>query len=113
MKLLPALVVALGAAGCSTAIDSVPSWAGGEPQGVPQRVANEMEYPPVHQRPPAPANKIVTVEEQTKIERELAAARDAQAKRAAQVKKDRADMLANQPKPHTLPPPPSPAAPGT
>jgi hypothetical protein len=92
--------VALAAAGCSTAaVDSIPNWAGGKPETAPPRLANEMEYLPVNERPPARDSKIVTVEEQAKIEKELAAAREVQAKQAAQVKKDRAGMLANQPKP--------------
>jgi hypothetical protein len=96
--------LALSLAGCSSShIDSVPNWAGGEPQGAPARLATEMEYLPVNERPPARETKIVTVEEQAKIEHELAAARDVQAKQAAQVKKDRAGMLANKPKP-TAPP---------
>jgi hypothetical protein len=91
---------ALSAAGCSTAaVDSIPNWAGGKPENAPPRLATEMEYLPVNERPPPRDSKIVTVEEQAKIEKELAAARDAQAKQAAQVKKDRAGMLANQPKP--------------
>jgi hypothetical protein len=94
----------LSASGCSTAaVDSIPNWAGGKPEGAPPRLAAEMEYLPVNERPPARDTKIVTVEEQAKIEKELAAARDAQAKQAAQVKKDRAGMLANQPKPAAPP----------
>jgi hypothetical protein len=101
MKLATALVLALAAAGCSTtsAIDSIPHWAGGKPESAPPRPSNEMEYPAVNERPPARDSKVVTVEEQAKIEHELAAARETQAKQAAQVKKDRAGMLANQPKP--------------
>jgi hypothetical protein len=96
--------VALSAAGCSTAaVDSIPNWAGGKPENAPPRLATEMEYLPVNERPPARDTKIVTVEEQAKIEKELAAARDVQAKQAAQVKKDRAGMLANQPKPAASP----------
>lgn len=102
-----ALALALGTAGCSTsAIDSIPAWAGGEPEGAPQRPATEMQYPPVNDRPPPHDTKIVSEEEQAKIERELAAAREAQARRAAQVKKDRASMIANQPKPNAPPAPP-------
>ena len=82
----------------SSAIDSIPTWAGGETQGTPQRLANEMEYPPVHDRPPKHETKIITVEEQAKVERELAVQREAQAKKAEQMKKDRATMLANKPK---------------
>lgn len=99
LRLDVVFALALSAAGCaSSAIDKIPSWAGGEPEGTPPRLASEMEYPPVHDRPPKPTTKVVTVEEQAKIEKELAAARDAQAKRAEQIKKDRAIMLANQPK---------------
>jgi hypothetical protein len=84
-------------------MDSMPRWAGGEPPGAPQRLATELQYPPVNERPPPRDTKVVTEEEQAKIERELAAARDVQAKKAAQVKKDRAGMLANQPKPAAAP----------
>ena len=110
MKLAAMLVLALGAAGCSAShIDSIPNWAGGEPQGTPSRLANEMEYPPVHERPPPLDTKVISVEEQTKFERQLAASRDAQAKRAEQMKKDRAIMLANQPKPPKPPPAETPS----
>ena len=106
-----ALMLALTAPGCSTsAIDSIPAWAGGEPVGTPERPATEMQYPAVNERPPARDTKVASEEEQAKIERELAAARAAQAKQAAQVKQDRAGMLANQPKPNTPPagtPPPN------
>ena len=101
-RIAVALVLALAAAGCSnSAIDSIPVWAGGEPAGTPQRPATELQYPAVNDRPPARDTKVVSEEEQAKIERELAAARAAQVKQAAQVKKDRAGMLANPPKPNT------------
>jgi hypothetical protein len=97
-------LTALTLGGCSTsAINSVPNWAGGEPAGAPQRLATEMEYPPVNERPASRGTKVVTEEEQAKIERELTAARDVQAKQAAQVKKDRDGMLANAPKPNAPP----------
>jgi hypothetical protein len=96
--------LALIAAGCSTtSIDSIPNWAGGEPQGTPPRLATEMETPPVNERPPARDAKVVSVEEQTKIEKELAAAHATQAKQSEQVKKDRATMIANKPKPNAVP----------
>jgi hypothetical protein len=97
-------MLALTATGCSSsAIDSIPTWAGGEPAGTPPRLASELAYPAVNERPPARDTKVVSEEEQAKIERELAAAREAQARQAAQAKKDRAGMLANQPKPNTTP----------
>ena len=57
-----------------------------------------MEYPPVHDRPAPHATKVITVEEQAKIEKELVNSREAQARRAAQIKKDRDAMLADKPK---------------
>ena len=48
----------------------------------------------MNERPPARDTKVVSEEEQAKIERDLATAREAQAQQAAQVKKDRAGMLA-------------------
>src|SRR5687768_524105 len=103
-RIAVALLLALASAGCSnTVIDSIPAWAGGEPAGTPQRPATELQYPAVNDRPPARDTKVASEEEQQKIERELAAARAAQATQAAQVKKERAGMLANQPKPN--PPP--------
>ena len=99
-KFIFALGVVLCAGGCSsTAGDAIPVWAGGMPEAVPQRLSTEMQYPPVNDRPPARDTRIVTVEEQGKIEKELAAARESQAKQAVQVKKDRDAMIANQPKP--------------
>jgi hypothetical protein len=100
VKLALALGLSLSAAGCSTsAIDSIPQWAGGKSESTPERPATDMEYPPVNDRPPARNSRVVSEEEQAKIERELATAREAQAKQAAQVKKERAGMIANQPKP--------------
>ena len=69
------------------------------PENAPARPATEHEYPAVNERPPPRDTRVVTFEEQKKIEQDLAAARETQAKKAAQVKKERADMLANQPKP--------------
>lgn len=100
IKLAVMLCLSLAAAGCSsTAVDSIPQWAGGKPDNAPERPATEMEYPPVNERPPARNSRVVSEEEQAKIERELTAARDAQAKKAAQAKKERDGMLANAPKP--------------
>jgi hypothetical protein len=105
MRLTTVLAVALAVSGCAAAsvADSIPNWAGGEPQAAPKRLATELEYPPVNDRPAARDTKIVTVEEQTKMEKELAAARETQAKQAAEVKKDRAKMIANTPKPNPAP----------
>jgi hypothetical protein len=99
-----ATTLALGGCSSTSAIDSIPVWAGGETAGTPQRLATEMEYPAVNERPPSRGTTVVTEEEQAKIERDLTAARDSQARQAAQVKKDRAGMLANAPKSPNAPP---------
>ena len=106
LMLATVLALVLSATGCSTShIDSIPQWAGGEPPGTPQRLASEMEFPPVNDRPPPRETKPIAVEEQVKLEKQLAAARDVQAKKAEQMKKDRASMLANMPKPKPAPAP--------
>jgi hypothetical protein len=78
-------------------IDAVPTWAGGEPVGAPQRPATPAEYPPVNDRPPARDTKLITEQEQSKLENELAAARSAQAVQAQEVQKDREEVLATTP----------------
>ncbi len=91
-------VAALAAGGCSSSlVDSVPSWAGGEPTGTPERPAIPTEYPPVNDRPPARNTKLITEEEQAKLERQLATVRDSQAAQAKEVKKDHNEGLANTP----------------
>ncbi len=81
----------------SSVIDSIPSWAGGEPAGTPERPAAVADYPAVHDRPSPRATELITEQEQAKIEQELAAARAAQTQRAQEVQKNRDDMLANFP----------------
>lgn len=94
--------LALAAGGCSSStIDSIPSWVGGPAEGTPERPATPAEYPPVNDRPPPRSTKLITEEEQTRIERELAEARAKQELRAKEVRKGRDQMLANPPK---LPP---------
>ena len=51
----------------------------------------------MNERPPARPTKVANEDEQAKIEKELAAARERQTKQAEQVKKDRAGMIANRP----------------
>jgi hypothetical protein len=93
-----ASVAALVCAGCSTTvIDAIPAWAGGEPAGAPQRPATAAEYPPVNDRPPARDTKLITEQEQSKIEGELTTVRNAQAVQAQDMQKDRAEVLANTP----------------
>jgi hypothetical protein len=68
----------------------MPLWAGGEPAGLPARPANIPEFPPVNDRPPPRDTKLITEEEQAKLERELTAARAAQAAEADTVKAETA-----------------------
>ena len=94
----------LTSAGCSSsAIDSIPDWAGGIPVGTPERPIQAAEFPPVNERPPPRDTKLITEEEQTKLERELAAARARQAVQAQEVRKSRNEMLANPPQPAGAP----------
>ncbi len=95
---ISAACLAVGACS-SSVIDSIPSWAGGEPVGTPERPTATAEYPPVNERPPPRPAQLITEEEQAKVERELAEAHAAQIQRAQQVRKDRSDMLANSPSP--------------
>lgn len=93
-------VAALSMSGCSSLfVDSIPTWAGGEPAGTPERPAAQPEYPPVNERPPSRSTTVITEDEQGRIERELTAARNAQAARAKEVQEDRDGMLANTPQP--------------
>jgi hypothetical protein len=91
--LATALTLAVAAAaigGCaSSTIDSMPAWAGGEPAGIPERPPIQAEYPAVNERPPARATKLITEEEQAKVERQLATARDSQAVQRPGTRKSR------------------------
>jgi hypothetical protein len=79
-RLVP-LLTALGiaAAGCSspghTIGQAIPHWAGGEPSGAPARPGALPPYPAVHDLPESRDVKLITVEEQQKLEAELATLR--------------------------------------
>ncbi len=85
-----AFAVALFAAagflgGCSagsTVADHVPTALGGLPEGTPQRSNTTSAYPPVHDMPPPRATTVLTDAEQTKLESDLAAARNRAAEAA-------------------------------
>jgi hypothetical protein len=88
--LLAVLGVAFGVSGCgsipemgASVGETVPHWAGGEPAGAPPRSATQPPYPAVNDMPPARNAKLITVQEQTKIESELAAARSQVSSKAA------------------------------
>ena len=79
-----ALVAALFAGagvlgGCSagsTVADHLPNALGGLPEGTPQRPTTASAYPPVNDRAPPRPTTVLTDAEQTKLEGDLAAARN-------------------------------------
>jgi hypothetical protein len=54
----------------------VPSWAGGEPASIPPRRASASAYPPVFEIQPARRAKLLTGEEQEKLQADLVATRN-------------------------------------
>jgi hypothetical protein len=85
-----AFAVALFAAagflgGCSagsTVADHFPTALGGLPEGTPQRSNTTSAYPAVHDMPPPRQTTVLTDAEQTKLESDLAAARNRAAEAA-------------------------------
>jgi hypothetical protein len=65
-------------AGCSASsvADHIPTALGGLPEGVPQRPAKPPAYPAVHDMPPSRDSAVLSDAEQTKLEADLAKARD-------------------------------------
>jgi hypothetical protein len=65
-------------AGCSSSSvgDHMPTAAGGLPDGAPQRQARPHAYPAVHDMPPARDSTVLSDEEQTRLEADLAKARE-------------------------------------
>jgi hypothetical protein len=63
--------------GCAvgTVGDRIPAAVGGLPQDAPQRPAKPAPYPAVHDMPPPRSSKVLTDEEQRKLEEDLVAAR--------------------------------------
>jgi hypothetical protein len=77
-----------GLAGCSPGpiIDKLPSGIG-LPANVPDRPATPYQYPAVHDMPPDRSSAPMTEEEQVKLEKDLANARDRQEGRPPSAKK--------------------------
>jgi hypothetical protein len=73
---------ALILASCASTLSELPPQAGGLPEGAPERPANALPYPAVHDMPPPRSTAVLTEEEKKKVEAELAAMRDQQARRA-------------------------------
>jgi len=81
LALIGAGAVAL--ASCSSVLSELPTAAGGLPAEAPERAATAPAYPAVHDMPPPRASAVLTEEEKKRVEAELAAMREEQAKRAA------------------------------
>ena len=61
--------------GCSSVVDHVPTWAGGLPEGVPERPAKAQAYPPVHEMPPARGDVALSDAERKRLLQDLAKTR--------------------------------------
>lgn len=101
---LAALGLAAALAGCApgAVIDRLPGEVGGLPAGAPTRPTISYQYPAVHDMPPARSATPMSEEEQVKLEKDLAAIREQQAR---EVTED-PDKIAAPP-----PPPPPPKIP--
>ncbi len=75
------LLVSLILSACSSVLSELPHQVGGLPDAAPQRSAEQPAYPAVHDMPAARQSKPMTDTERQKAEADLAAAREAQAKR--------------------------------
>jgi hypothetical protein len=89
-RALMALFIATAAgslAGCSSAssvlIDHVPTAVGGLPEGSPERPAQPMTYPAVHDIPPTRGPTVLTAAEKKRLQDELAATRERNVRDAA------------------------------
>ena len=82
---LTALGLAVALAGCAPGpvIDRLPGDVG-LPAGTPVRPATSYQYPAVHDMPPARSATPMSEEEQVKLEKDLAAIRDRQAREATE-----------------------------
>jgi hypothetical protein len=69
-------------ASCTSTLSELPPQAGGLPEGTPERPATAPAYPAVHDMPPPRTSTVLTEEEKKKVEAELAAMREQQARRA-------------------------------
>lgn len=77
-----AVFCAILLASCSSTFSSLPSQAGGEPAGTPERSVTPAAYPAVHDMPPPRTSTVLTEAQRKQAEDELAAIRDRQSKRA-------------------------------
>jgi hypothetical protein len=75
-------------AGCASNVgDSMPASIGGLPADAPERPAQVMDYPAVHAIPPPRSARILDEDQQEKLEKDLATARERQPGRTSTAKK--------------------------
>jgi len=74
--------LAIGLAACSSVVGDLPSQLGGLPAGTPERPAAPPAYPAVHDMPPPRTNTVLSEDERKRVEADLIAARERQAKQA-------------------------------
>src|SRR5262249_61937101 len=92
-RLAPVLLLAAALGGCASTFADLPSQVGGLPAGTPERAAEPMAYPAVHDMPPPRRDVVLTAEEQKKATAELTALRTRQEKQAGTTdKKPSADQ---------------------
>jgi hypothetical protein len=84
------LAAGLTLAGCSSAIDMIPTQVGGLPANAPARPENAPEYPNVYATPAPRETRPLTDDEQKKLEKELTEIRDRQAGTAKPEEKGKA-----------------------
>jgi hypothetical protein len=79
-----ALCVACALGGCSSGmIDAIPTPLGGLPEGAPQRPAMPVEFPAVHDMPPARVDTALSEAERKRLREDLISTRERNAKAAA------------------------------
>jgi hypothetical protein len=76
LALATGVILSVALAGCSSAIDHIPTSLGGLPEGVPQRPAVQPAYPAVHDMPPARQDATLSDAERKRLQEDLARARD-------------------------------------
>lgn len=84
VSILAGLGLALAGCAPGAVIDRVPTEVGGLPAGTPARPAAAYQYPAVHDMPPPRSAAPLSEEEQVKLERDLAATRERQAREVAE-----------------------------
>jgi hypothetical protein len=78
-----AVALAGGLAGCATYTgDNLPASMGGLPAGAPERKAEPLAYPAVHDMPPARTNTMLTEDEVKQAEKDLTQVRSRQEQQA-------------------------------